>query len=242
MDDVRRKSFQADNNSDIDVSKAKDIDTLLETAKDGLATSEARRSAVIDKCKSLLTMGSLFLGLIAFLLPKDLIAELLWMRVLIVITLIFFVHAVVILLLFLVVGTEMEVKIDQAEIELSEPELKKSLLHAYLSSRRFNDYRTDYLVEVFKVARFSFFASFLSAMTVLGIAYIFYSPANQTQTMIKQLKSDSQLINLLRGPKGDPGPRGPTGSSGPRGKDASSDIDALAKSVANLIKIQGRKK
>lgn len=234
LDEVRNQSYDPEEQSTkLDFTHAKDAETLLATAKEGFVTSEERRTTVVDKSKTLLTLGSLFLALVAFLLPKDLAYSSIWLRGLVVGTVLFFLHAVVLLLLFFMVGKGTEVHLDQVEIGLTRTRLQLSLAKSYIFSRNENDRRTDYLVDVFKAARFSIFAAFVLATALFSLSFAFQNPGDQTKQIVETLRADPKLLDTLRGPKGE---SGPTGASGPAGKDAAEDLDLLSKKVAELLK------
>jgi hypothetical protein len=75
---------------------------------------------------------------------------------------------------------------------------------------------TDYLADLYKTARFYFLWGFLVLFVVLTTKH-FAGPPRDAEKAIKQLRGDPKLIELLRGPKGDPGERGPQGARGERG-------------------------
>jgi hypothetical protein len=220
----------------LDLTDAKDVDTLLDVAKDAFKTASDRRASVIDKTKTLLTLGSLFLALVGFLLPKDLAYSTDWQKALVVATVLLFLHAIVLLLLFFTVGKEMTVCLDQDTVGMEETELKRCLAISYLESRSANDRRTDYLVEVFKAARFAIFAAFVTASTLFGSTFLFQAPGDQATKFIQKLRGDAGLTELLKGPKGDVGTPGAKGLQGLPGKDAHVDLKALAKQVTEELK------
>lgn len=196
----------------LSLEDAKDIDTLWEMSKEGFASAEKRRSVVTDKCKTLLTLGSLLLGVVGLLLPKYLAFDFMWMRGLSVCAIAILFNAIIVLLVFFDVGQDMEVSLDQSDIPLDTTNLKKSLLNRQLRCCAATENRTDYLVDLYRAARFCF----LSALTIVAglvlTSLLMNSPADQTERIVRVVRSDSTLTNLLRGPKGDSGDRGPDAS------------------------------
>lgn len=218
--DVREGTFKSRKPPSLSLEEAKDVETLLNMSREGLANAEKRRTVVTDKCKTLLTLGSLLLGVIGLLLPKYLAFDSALMRGLSVLAIASVFNAIVLLLMFFDVGQEMEMSLAQADIPLDSVNLKKSLLNNYLKCIAASENRTDYLVELYRAARFCF----LSALTIIAglvlASVIMNSPADHTERIVRELRSDSELTTLLHGPKGLKGDRG---EKGERGNDANTD-------------------
>ena len=212
--DVKAGTFESRKPSPLGLEEAKDVDTLLEMSRESFANAEKRRTVITDKCKTLLTLGSLLLGVIGLLLPKYLAFESAWMRGLSILAIAILFDAIVLLLMFFDVGQDMEVSLAQADIPLDEINLKKSLLNRHLRCTASSENRTDYLVELYRAARFCF----LSALTIVAglvlASVIRNSPADQTERIVREIRSDPALINLLRGPKGNDGNKGERGNQG----------------------------
>jgi hypothetical protein len=232
--DVKAGTFASRNPSTLSLEDVRAIEILLDLSKDSVGIAEKRRGVVTEKCKTLLTLGSLLLGVVGLLLPKYLAFDAWWMRGLSVLAIAILFNAIVILLMFFDVGREMEVSLGQADTPLDETNLKKSLLNRYLQCCAVTENRTDYLVELYRAARFCF----LSALTIVAglvlTSLLMNSPADQAERIVREIRSDATLTNLLRGPKGDagkygdrgdPGFPGPKGDTGDRGADA--DVDAV---------------
>jgi len=209
--DVKAGTFASRKPSPLSLDEVKDIDTLLEMSKVNLGNAEKRRNVVTDKCKTLLTLGSLLLGVVGLLLPKYLAFDSYWMRGLSIFAIGVLFNAIVILLMFFDVGQDMEVSLDQDDIPLDESNLKKSLLNRHLRCTAASENRTDYLVELYRAARFCF----LSALTIIAglvlSSLLMNSPADQTERIVREIRADPALTNLLRGPKGDEGQKGDRG-------------------------------
>lgn len=194
-----------------------DLDELLALSEEGQANAEKRRGIVTEKCKTLLTLAPLLLGVVGLLLPKYLAFDSLWMRCLSVCAIAVLFDAIVILLMYFDIGQDMEVSLTQDDIRSDKDSLKKSLLKCRLDCRNATENRTNYLVDLYRVARFCF----LTALTIVaGLALttlMISSPADQSERVVRELRSDPNLTNLLRGPKGDHGLKGEKGDEGVRG-------------------------
>lgn len=202
----------------LSLEDAQDIDLLLDASKESIANAESRRTVITDKCKTLLTLGSLLFGVIGLLLPKYLAFDSVWMRGLSALAIAILFNAIVLLLMFFDVGKEIVVALTQEDISLDEVNRKKSLLNQNLNCAAASENRTDFLVELYLAARFCF----LSALTIVAglvlTSVVMNSPRDQTEHIVRELRTDPTLTNLLRGPKGDNGAKGDRGDQGIEGK------------------------
>jgi hypothetical protein len=139
---------------DLNLDDAKDLDNLLATAKDCYKAAIDRRSTVTDKCKTLLTLSSFILAIGGFFLPKSFDFDNWWMRGLFFVAGLFVLDAVILLLVYFGIGTEVKVGLDQAIVSLQKDDLKKSLINEYTKCETDSENRTDYLVNVYETARF----------------------------------------------------------------------------------------
>lgn len=221
----------------LSLENTKHIDLLLDSSKESLANAESRRTVITDKCKSLLTLGSLLFGVIGLLLPKHLAFDSLWMGGLSALAIALLFNAIVLLLMFFDVGKEMVVALTEDDISLDEVNLKNSLVNQRLTCAASSENRTDYLVELYLAARFCF----LSALTIVAglvlTSVVMNSPRDQTEHIVRELRTDSTLTNLLRGPKGDDGAKGDRGNQGIQGikGDRGNDSDPGAVASALLL-------
>jgi len=184
------------------LDSVQEIDPLLDLSTRNVASAEKRRNIVTDKCKTLFTVGSLLLGVIGLMLPKYLAFDFGWMRLLsfLAVTLLF--NGIVVLLAFFDVGQDIEVVVEQSDVPLDGDSLKKSLVNRNLRCIVATETRTDYLVDLYKATRFCMFSAMtIIAGLVLGSLF-FVQPKGLTEQVIRELRSDSDLINLLRGPQG----------------------------------------
>lgn len=190
---------------------------MLSLSSEAVDNAGKRRAIVTDKCKTLLTLGSLLLGAIGLLLPKYLAFDSIWLRGLSGFAVAVLFNAVVVLLMFFDVGQDMEVSLEQDDIPLDETNLKKSLLNHQLKCCAATENRTDYLVELYRASRFCFLTS-LSIVAVLVLTSFIANPNDQTKRIVTEIRSDPHLTNLLRGPKGDQGQKGDRGAGGGQGQ------------------------
>jgi|GEM_PF-2023852 len=212
--DLLAGRFESRTHSPIGLDDVKEIDTLLNLSKESLVNAEKRRQGITDKCKTLLTLGSLLLGVIGLLLPKYLAFDSTWMRALSMLAVAILFNAIVLLSKFFDVGGEMEVSLVQADVGLDSINLKKSLLNRYLQCTVASENRTDYLVDLYRAARFCFLTALTFVAGLVLSNLMMNRPADQTERIVRELRSDPFLTNLLRGPQGNDGEKGSRGDQG----------------------------
>lgn len=152
--------------------ESSDLDTLLTEAKYGLATAEKRRAIIADKGKTLLTLGSILLATIGLIFPKWFTLQESAERVIFVAVLIVLLITVILLLVFIGIGREKVVSIEQSEAVLNESELKRRLINSYVECKQAVDGRTDFLIDVYQTARF-FLSSALALIVILFSIHVF---------------------------------------------------------------------
>jgi hypothetical protein len=198
------------------LTKNSDLNFLLEQAKDHLKNAEERRSDTMDKCKTLLILSSLLMTLVGVLFPKTPFSSI-WMRILFFAAALALLNAVVLVVVIFGVRADMRLEMEPKDVKLSTDELKKRLINDYFQCRTDRDNRNDYLVEVYKAARFFF----LFALTLLALTFSFniflISPNAQELAVANELRADTNFVQTVRGSKGDPGPKGDLGRPGPKG-------------------------
>jgi hypothetical protein len=227
--------------SNLNLDQAKDLDQILDQAKAIFTAQTDRRAAVTEKCKTLLTLASALIAIIGLFLPKSFDFDALWMRITFFIAVLFLLNTVFLLLVYFGVGKEQVMTLDQADVALESDDLKKSLVNQHLQNSVVAENRTDYLVDVYKVARASFLTAFCIIVGLFSVNFLTRTPAGDANRIIRELRSDPALLRLLQGPKGDrgdagakgekgdlggkgergetgpPGPKGDTGPKGPKG-------------------------
>lgn len=243
--EVSHAAYRGMEHKDRSLEHVHDPDLIVAESKACLQNAQARRSAITDKCKTLFTLSSLLLGLIGVLLPKSLAFDALWMRVICFLAVLALLNTIVLLLTFFDVGSDTEVSLDQEQVDLEAGNFKKSLINLYLRCQVAMDNRTDYLVDLYKAARFFFLLAFTVVALLFSVNFLLDAPKNRTEDVIRALRSDPSLIELLRGPKGDIGPKGHSGDpgaqgadgkpgdKGDRGMDAILDEDSLIERILN---------
>lgn len=189
-----------------DVTSVQAVDKVLEFARETYERAEKRKALIDDKNKVFLGISAILLPLITAIIPR-----LPYPFVGILPLIFLFVTAYLILIHFGVgIYTFPELKANQ--ITGSEDEIKKLLIAEYYESANVNNDRLDFYVDLFRVARRSLMLGlfFLVVIAIHG-AWPNASLNSEEERIVKKLRSDERLINLLRGPKGDPGPPGEPG-------------------------------
>jgi|SRR5579871_1058908 len=221
---VRERLEPSEADCPVSLTAVKDPDLVLATAQSALRSAEDRRQVITDKCKTLLTLGSLFVGLSAFLLPKDALYTNWVIKSALVLSFVLFLHAIALLLIFFVTGTSMEVVLDQSDVLKTSNDLKLALSESYFACKEDADGRSNYLVEVYRAARFSFLSAMLvGGMTLVYVGFTAHAPPAPPRSITQELLQNQELIRKLKGPQGEPGPKG---------ADAHVDLNDLARRVA----------
>ena len=216
--DVWEETFVPAQPDDRNAQAAADIDLILANAEKCTKNAEARRLAITDKAKILLTLSSLLVAAIGILLPKGLVFHAAWMRVVFFISAIALLNAVTLLLIFFGVGKDTVVTIDQNDIASASDDLKRNLINANFQAQTSLDNRTDYVVEVYKVARFFFLSAFTAIVVLFSISFFQQSPEDSVNSVARKLRDDPLFREQVRGDKGDRGDKGERGDKGDRGE------------------------
>ena len=188
-------------------------DELLDLAKSIHGQTEKRKATIDDKCKTIMTVSSISLPLISAILPR------LPSPAIGVVPLLFVFLAAFLVMVQLNVGSSSYPTLD-AGLAVLEPEpQKKRLIASYLESARFNDCCTDFNVDVFRAARRSLLLGLLCLVAVAAFGGLL-GPSSQSDEdrLIRRLRSEPDVIELLRGPRGTTGKTGPSGLRGERGE------------------------
>jgi hypothetical protein len=211
------RTFDNAKHTDLNLDEAKDLDTLFIEARENLTRAETRRSVVTEKCKVLFTLSSLLLGAIGLLMPKAFAFSHNWMKVLFFFATLAFVNVIVLLVFFFAVGTEMKVVLDQEQVGLEEKDLKKCLINLYSKCGTATENRTDFLVELYKVAQFFFLSAFTIIAVLFSVNFFTQSPDEETKEVLQRLRGNQSFIESIRGAKGEKGDVGAKGDKGDRG-------------------------
>jgi len=227
MRQVREQRIGGGHRVNLDLSQASDLDELLALAQDCVASTERRRDAILDKCKSLVGFASILLALIGALLPKALVFDSRWKTWLAFVAVLALLNVITLLLTFLSVNIEPQIALLQSEAALSSDDLRKSFINSYLQIAAAMDRRTDYLVELYKVARFFFCAAFAPVVVLFSVGFLSGSMADQSERIVREIRSDPGLISMLRGPSGADGKPGRDGIPGKDGQDGKPGKDGM---------------
>lgn len=227
ISDVKRGAYEGKQHKDRGLENVHDTKMLLSAAKECFDESQERRVAITDKCKTLLTVSSILLGLIGLLLPKSFAFDATWMRLLCFVAILGLFNVIILLLTFFSVGQESRLTLEQSDIDLPPQDFDKNRINLYLRCQVAADNRTDYLVDLYKVARFFFLSAFSLVVVLFSVSFLSTSEHDDTKELIRNLRSDSELIELLRGPKGAKGERGDKGDPGKRGLQGEDGEDAV---------------
>jgi len=131
-DEIKAGTYADRESAELNLGEAKDIDLILDTSKAILLDSEKRLAAVTDKCQTLLTFGSLLLGVVGLLLPKYLEFDSWWMRWLSFVAIAMLFDGIIILSMFFDVGKGMSVSLTKDDVPSDSHALKRSLANSYL--------------------------------------------------------------------------------------------------------------
>jgi hypothetical protein len=216
-DQVSKETLSSATHQNRNLDKADNLNLLLEEAKETLKVAEARRESVTDKCKTLLTVSSLSLALFGLFLPKSLAFDYYWMKLLFFCSGLALLNTIVLLVEFVAVRPMMSVVIRQDDCDLSGGNLHKNLINSYLQCGIDMDNRTDYLVEVYKAARFFFMSAFTVLVAVFCISFFVQSSDSQAKAVDSEFRSDRKFIQLIHGAKGERGDKGERGEKGEKG-------------------------
>ncbi len=201
----------------INLDNAIELDLLLISAKDHYKESIDRRATINDKAKSLITLITAVLTIIAaFLTRQSTINNLTILTIL-------FTGIGLMFVSFLVMWTffdariETTLDIDQHQHKLDCINLKKSKINDYITAQKVCDEISDYLAELYCSSRMFFISGFTIIFIAISLAYCLNLASTESENVVRQLRSDPRLINELRGPKGDKGDKGEMGDQGPQG-------------------------
>lgn len=238
--DVKSGAYSRKDHQDLDLDESTNLDDLVTASRECFENATARRSAVTDKGKTLTTMSSLLLGLVGILLPKSFAFDSIEMRIVCFLAVLALLNTVTLLLVFFDVGKETQVLLNQDDVDLDHQDYKKSLINSYLRCKVDTDNRTDYLVDLYRSARFFFLVAFTTVVVLFSIRFAGSSPDDDTERVIHRLRGEPKLVELLRGPKGDRGAlgtRGPKGDQGPSGPRGNAGKDAVVDEARIIEKL-----
>lgn len=215
--DVTSRKYSLRQHLNLHLDGVQALDTLLESAKDRFRDAIDRRAFVTDKAKTLITLNTALLAILAALLPRAADFESLWIKIPVLAGVLLLLNALVVMWIYFDIKEETYVDLEQAQAHLVDDDLKKSLINDYLACQVGTDNVTDLLADLYKTSRFFFLSGFLVVFGVCSIGYLLRSHRSEAERIVERLRSEPKLIELLRGPKGDQGSQGPQGQAGPQG-------------------------
>lgn len=217
FEDIKKGKYSTAKHVNRNLDNARDLNSLLATAKDGYKAAMDRRNTITDKCKTLLIISSFIITISGLFIPKSYEFEGWLFRGLFSLAGLLLLNSVVLLLVYFSVRSETTIHLDQSLVDLEESDLKKALINDYLLCEMDTDNGTNYLVNVYEAARFFALSAFTLMLGLVAANYINHPSARDAEKVIQQLRSDPKLIDLLRGPKGDKGDKGERGTKGEKG-------------------------
>jgi len=218
--EVEARAYRTGLQPVLNLDDAKDLDGLLAAAKDRHKEAIDRRGFVSDKAKTLITLNSALLALLAAFLPKVTDFDSLWASLVFFGGVLLLLKALLVMWVYFDIKSETVMVLGQEDVGLDKDNLKKSLINSYLCCQYATDNVTDYLADLYKTARFLFLTGFMLVFVIFSTNYFTRSPTTDAEKVIQQLRADPKLIELLRGPKGEQGDRGERGESGAKGEAA----------------------
>jgi len=173
---------------------------LLDQARATFAASRSRRADIGDKSKHLLTVAALSLAFTGNYVPNDSPVGAASIALL---------FAVILLnMAFFGIRPDMSPCVSQQDMALGAGELRQQLVDDHLRSSSVMNRRTDFLVDLHAAARS------ILVLGLLGIAFLALTKDHAEQDpgdVVRELRSDSDLVRLLTGPEGPQGEAGPAG-------------------------------
>jgi hypothetical protein len=245
--DVWNGVYNTSKHANRDLDRTGDLSLILIEAKNSLKESENRLTAITDKCKNLLALSSILLTLVTILLTKSL-SDSIWIRMLFLGSALAFFDAVILLVVFFDVGRGMSIDIGQGEINLPSDDFKKCIINLCFKCQIDLNNRTNYLVDVYKAARFFFLSALTGLVLLFSLNLFLVTPKDSAKAVAYELWSNTNFVQSVRGAKGDTGsqggsgPKGETGPKGDRGERGDSGerillIPSLSIGQTNSIKI-----
>ena len=194
--EIKNGKIKSTQSVDLKLEDANDLDLLLSEVKCRLAEEEDRRNSTTDKCKSLVTLSSLVLAASGIVVSKTSL-DATWTQLILVLAALSLLHVVVLISMHFAVGADIQPTIDQHDATLSDDDLRKSLINIYLKCQADRSSRVNFLVELYKGARFYF----LLGLTLIILLLVSTLPARPKEdlatTVAKELTENATFIERL---------------------------------------------
>lgn len=213
---AKAEKFDSREHKDLESLRESQLEVLVQEAKTCLRASEERRTSLSDKCKTMLTLSSVLLAFMGAVLPK-ISMDSLWAKVFFLISALPMLIAVLLFAVFFGVRPAMRVDIRQDDADRKPDDLKRTLINDYRRCATAQENQSDYLVEVYNVARFFFLSSLLALVCLFSANLFLSAPGAQAKAVANQLLSDTNFVQNIRGERGERGPKGDHGDPGPKG-------------------------
>lgn len=195
-DEIKNGKRKPTKNADLKLDDAQDLDLLLSEVKCRLAEEEDRRNSTTDKCKSLVTLSSLVLAASGIVVSKASLDSP-WTQLLLVLAALSLLHVVVLISMHFAVGADMQPTIDQHDATLSVDDLRKSLINIYLKCQADRNDRVNFLVELYKGARFYFLLGLTLVIVLLVSTFPTRPKEDLPSAVAKQLTENATFIERL---------------------------------------------
>lgn len=195
-DEIKKGKIRSTQQVDLKLDAAKDLDLLLSEVKCRLAEEEDRRNSTTDKCKSLVTLSSLVLAASGIVVSKTNL-DATWTQLILVLAALSLLHVVVLISMHFAVGADMQPTIDQHDATLSDDDLRKSLINIYLKCQADRNARVNFLVELYKGARFYFLLGLTLVIVLLVSTFPARPKEDLASTVAKKLTENATFIERL---------------------------------------------
>ncbi len=195
-DEIKNGKRKPTKKADLKLDDAQDLDLLLSEAKCRLAEEEGRRNSTTDKCKSLVTLSSLVLAASGIVVSKTNLDST-WTQPILVLAALSLIHVVILISMHFAVGTDKQPTIDQHDATLSGDDLRKSLINIYLECQADRSDRVDFLVELYKGARFYFLLGLTLIIVLLVSTFPSRPKEDLPSAVAKQLIENATFIERL---------------------------------------------
>ena len=195
--EIKKGRIESNEKPSLNLDRAQDLTLLLSEAKSQLNLAEARRTSTTDKCKALVTLSSLVLAASGLVVSRASLDST-WTQLLLLFSALALLHVVILISIHFAVGVDKMPAINQHEASLSGDDLRKSLINSYLDCQSDRDSRSNFLVELYKGARFYFLIGL--SLLILLLVTVFPTKQQETQppTVAEILSADTQFTKTLQ--------------------------------------------
>lgn len=198
--------------------------TIIDLARDTFNGRIHRHDSIDRKISALLNLTAILLPLSIALIvwASERLRPIFSIILLLTVSLPLFL-SIVLLLEYLRLNSYMEPFVDGSYVNAAEEDRNVRIMIDYLKSSWNNHCKIDYLADVCRAATRLLCVAMLTSLIGGGVALYFLYPKPKpkeketAEEIVLKLRSDPNLVNLLRGPQGVQGIQGPAGHQGPIG-------------------------